>query len=349
MPTQHAARRRLRRSKRRPQPASAWARNWWGEEARALPRQDLRRRSRLSRGAALARATEVNGPLAQFYRFIASATCCGAGADIGYTRARATGRSRRRTRRARAGGHRDVAADRRSRPARFGHPDDADLPHEVRLATRARARRSTTRSCAKTSSPRPSSSRRRTMPDLTKRPGCSTCHQTLEPMAAYFTRVAESDWTWLPATQFPMTQAEVRRPKSSRPVQARSTIPRSDESCAAHTRHRRTPSRAQPGSRRTSRPRPSSRRASSRPSRSRCSAARSRPKTTRGRPSCTKTFVDGGYRMKALVRAIVRSPRYREGNDARGRHEGARSLIALDRVHARRRSRRARRSRCRHR
>jgi hypothetical protein len=30
-----------------------------------------------------------------------------------------------------------------------------------------------------------------------------------------------------------------------------------------------------------------------------------------------KTFVDGGYRMRALVRAIVLSPRYRAGNDRR--------------------------------
>jgi hypothetical protein len=28
-----------------------------------------------------------------------------------------------------------------------------------------------------------------------------------------------------------------------------------------------------------------------------------------------KLFVDGGYRMKALVRAIVKSPHYRAGND----------------------------------
>jgi hypothetical protein len=28
-----------------------------------------------------------------------------------------------------------------------------------------------------------------------------------------------------------------------------------------------------------------------------------------------KVFVDGGYRMKALVRAIVTSPHYRAGND----------------------------------
>jgi hypothetical protein len=32
-----------------------------------------------------------------------------------------------------------------------------------------------------------------------------------------------------------------------------------------------------------------------------------------------KTFVDGGYRMRALVRAILTSPRYRAGNDTASR------------------------------
>ena len=34
-------------------------------------------------------------------------------------------------------------------------------------------------------------------------------------------------------------------------------------------------------------------------------------------PTRFKVFVDGGYRMKAPVRAIVKSPRYRAGNDRR--------------------------------
>jgi hypothetical protein len=41
-------------------------------------------------------------------------------------------------------------------------------------------------------------------PDLTQRPGCATCHATLEPLAAYFTRVLENDWTYLPADKFPL-------------------------------------------------------------------------------------------------------------------------------------------------
>lgn len=47
-------------------------------------------------------------------------------------------------------------------------------------------------------------------PDLTRRTGCSGCHATLEPMSAFFTRVAESDWTYLPAAQFPLEATRCR-------------------------------------------------------------------------------------------------------------------------------------------
>jgi Protein of unknown function (DUF1585)/Protein of unknown function (DUF1592) len=41
-------------------------------------------------------------------------------------------------------------------------------------------------------------------PDLTRRPGCSTCHTTLEPLSAYFARVFEGDMLYWPAAQFPI-------------------------------------------------------------------------------------------------------------------------------------------------
>ena len=41
-----------------------------------------------------------------------------------------------------------------------------------------------------------------TEPNLMKRSGCNTCHVALEPLAAYFTRVQESDWTYLPEANF---------------------------------------------------------------------------------------------------------------------------------------------------
>jgi hypothetical protein len=43
-----------------------------------------------------------------------------------------------------------------------------------------------------------------TEPNLMIRDGCSTCHATLEPLAAYFSRITENDWTYLPATTFPV-------------------------------------------------------------------------------------------------------------------------------------------------
>ena len=36
------------------------------------------------------------------------------------------------------------------------------------------------------------------------RSGCAACHATLEPLSAYFTRVSESGWTFLPVADFPV-------------------------------------------------------------------------------------------------------------------------------------------------
>jgi hypothetical protein len=41
-------------------------------------------------------------------------------------------------------------------------------------------------------------------PNLTIRPGCASCHATLEPLSAYFSRIEEGGWTFLPAWRFPV-------------------------------------------------------------------------------------------------------------------------------------------------
>ncbi len=41
-------------------------------------------------------------------------------------------------------------------------------------------------------------------PNLMKREGCAACHQTLEPLSAYFSRVIESDWNWLDTKTYPV-------------------------------------------------------------------------------------------------------------------------------------------------
>jgi hypothetical protein len=47
-----------------------------------------------------------------------------------------------------------------------------------------------------------------TEPNLMIREGCSTCHATLEPLAAYFTRIVESGWNYLPPANFPASNGK---------------------------------------------------------------------------------------------------------------------------------------------
>ncbi|MGZ3419282.1 MAG: DUF1549 domain-containing protein [Polyangiales bacterium] len=47
-----------------------------------------------------------------------------------------------------------------------------------------------------------------TEPDLAKRPGCSSCHASLEPLAAYFTRTSELGWRWLPESVLPLENSK---------------------------------------------------------------------------------------------------------------------------------------------
>jgi len=154
-----------------------------------------------------------------------------------------------------------------------------------------------------------------TDPDLMKRPGCSSCHQTLEPMAAYFTRVQESDWTWLPATVFPMTNPKCANGKGGG-LCKQIYDPAFDKLRGAYG----SPVHAEQG------PSGLARDLVSAPEFAPCvvdNVAQSllgrtlAPEDDAWKLQLVKVFVDGGYRMKALVRAIVKSPRYRMGNDRR--------------------------------
>jgi hypothetical protein len=152
-----------------------------------------------------------------------------------------------------------------------------------------------------------------TDPDLTKRPGCSSCHQTLEPMAAYFTRVQESDWTFLPASFFPMSLPRCSGPKANGTCK-QIYDPAFDKLRGAYA----APAHAEAG--------PSGLAAdlTHAPEFSACVVehvaesllGRSlAPEDEAWKNQLATVFVDGGYRMKALVRAILKSPRYRAGND----------------------------------
>jgi hypothetical protein len=291
-----------------PQPPSAWTRMWWGEEAQQFMNA-LFLEDRDVRDLVTSRATMVNGPLAQFYRFIAPATCCGQAQELGYTVP-------------------EPLVDPAAIPQALVPEDTATWmpvadrgPHAAGVLTmpvfltkygsrRARAHAAYNAFLCKdfvadTVKLTPSSE-----PDLTKRAGCSSCHQTLEPLAAYFTRVQESDWTWLPASVLP----ESKCTKANNGACKSYYDPAFGSLRGAYA----APSHVEAG------PAGFGAELASAPEFAPC-VVQNVASSLLGRPlapeddgwktQLTKVFVDGGYRMRALVRAIVTSPRYRAGND----------------------------------
>jgi hypothetical protein len=293
-----------------PQPAGAWEKLWWSEEAKRFL-DKIFAEDRDFREVLVGRGTEVNGPLAQFYRFFASATCCGVGADVGYANP-------------------EPLVEPGSVPGALVPEDTATWmpvadrgPHAAGILTmpifltkygsrRARAHVAYSAFLCKDFVADSVKLAPSDEPDLTKRPGCSACHQTLEPMAAYFTRVAESDWTWLPASTFPT------RGCAGRPQQVCKQVydPAFDALRGAYA----APAHAEAG------PAGLAREIVDAPEFAPCvvqnvaQALLGRalaPEDDAWKTQLVKKFVDGGYRMRALVRAIVTSPRYRAGNDLR--------------------------------
>jgi hypothetical protein len=181
---------------------SAWNRVWWGEEASRFLGYVFEQ-DRDFREVLTAKYSLVNGPLAQFYRSTAPSTCCGNGVNFGNTQP-------------------DPLFDPAALPADL-LPHDATQwelvadrgPHASGLLTMPvfltkfgsrRARAHVLYNAFKCQDfiagniqLKPS-----TEPNLMIRDGCSTCHATLEPLASYFSRVQENDWTFLPPASFPV-------------------------------------------------------------------------------------------------------------------------------------------------
>ncbi|CAN5164462.1 hypothetical protein BH09MYX1_BH09MYX1_09740 [soil metagenome] len=184
------------------QSQSSWARMFWGQEFvhffDDIVVNDADFRTVLS-----GKQTFVNGPLSQFYKDVAPGQCCGNGVYYNYSQP-------------------DPLVDPAKLPASLS-PRDVDTwtkiddrgPHAAGFLTmpvfltkfgsrRARAHVLWNAFACKdfiagNLSLKPSSE-----PDLTKRDGCSTCHATLEPLSAYFARVQESSWVYLPPDKFPV-------------------------------------------------------------------------------------------------------------------------------------------------
>jgi hypothetical protein len=180
---------------------SWWSRTWWGEEATHFF-DDIFLEDRDFREVLTSRATVVNGPLTQFYSSIAHSTCCGNGTYFGYAEPQ-------------------PLFDPKNLPKDL-LPHDTNVwmrvedrgPYASGLLTmpifltkygsrRARAHVLYNAFLCREFVSEDAELTPSTDPDLTSRAGCADCHATLEPLASYFSRIVESEWTYLPPEQFP--------------------------------------------------------------------------------------------------------------------------------------------------
>jgi hypothetical protein len=160
-----------------------------------------------------------------------------------------------------------------------------------------------------------------TEPNLMVRPGCKTCHATLEPLAAYFARVEPSSFVFLPQDRFPVHSTTCKLDKNGRmngPCTALYDPAFSDAKGATLRSAYGSPEHADET------PAGASRDIVRMPEFAACAVQRvtssflGRATTPDDEPmlrSLTDVFVQSGYRPKALVRAIVRSDAYRRSNN----------------------------------
>jgi len=157
-------------------------------------------------------------------------------------------------------------------------------------------------------------------PDLTKRPGCAACHTQLEPLAAYFARIQESNWTYLPPSLFPISLDRCKQDPQNMHGGCKIYYDPAFTS-TSHTVLRgayASPKNAEAGPEGLAAQITSSAEFAPCVVHNVAESLLGRPLTAEDdawQTAMAKTFVDGGYRMRALVRAIVKSPAYRDVND----------------------------------
>jgi hypothetical protein len=160
-----------------------------------------------------------------------------------------------------------------------------------------------------------------TEPNLMIRPGCMTCHATLEPLAAYFTRIQESTWNFLPADKLPVASTKCAAADPSKMSSACTTFydPAFTTKSSATMRGAYASSdHAEAG------PTGMAAELIGTSDFAMC-AAENVAASFLGRPltsdddtlktQLAAAFANGGFKMRALVRALLRSDAYRSEND----------------------------------
>lgn len=300
------------------QSPAAWWRYWWGQEAvrfiDAIFAEDRDFREILT-----SPATQVNGPLTQFYRAVAPATCCGNGLNLGYTAP-------------------EPLFDPKGLPALLPHdaatwkkvdsrgPRASGLLTMPVFLTKYGSRRARAHVLYSTFLCREFVAENLVLvpseePDLTKRSGCSSCHVALEPMATYFSRVSESDWTYLPEGAFPLSNPACKLDSKGAMSTSCKTYydPAFSSATAAELRGAHaSPEHAAAG------PAGLAKALIEAPEFAPC-AVDNVASSLLGRPlglddealraSLIEAFQGGGFRMKKLVAKLLKSKAYREANN----------------------------------
>jgi Protein of unknown function (DUF1585) len=303
-----------------PQTNSAWHRFWWSQEAVHFL-DHLFADDRDFREIVTARYGFVNGPLAQFYRSGAPASCC--------NREKAFGMQEEM----------EPLFDPRAVPASVDLHDTVDwaavaerspdaagiltMPAFLTKYSSRRARGAAIYSglLCKTFGADHAQLMPSTEPNLMIRQGCSSCHAILEPLAAYFTRVEETSWVFLPAARFPVDNAVCRKnPQGKSPgfcdffydgafADGKAGILRGAYASAEH---------AEAG------PAGAAKDLAAMPELADCAVERvtssflGRPLRDEDAPlreQLRALFVAQGYRMRPLVSAVVRSAAYQRANN----------------------------------
>jgi len=303
------------------QSALRWFPYWWSREAvRYL--DYLFDQDRDFREVLTGKETLVNGPLAQFYRTIQRGNCCGPEAAFGMLE------------------ESEPLFDPANVPQDL-EPSDVStwklvanrgahaagiltMPMFLEKYASARARGAALYNdfLCKSFIAENQQLTASTEPNLMVRPGCKTCHATLEPLAAYFARVEPGNFVFLPQGQFPVHDPVCKLDKNGKlngNCNALYDMAFVDAKQGATLRSAYgSPEHADET------PAGAGRDITAMPEFAQCTVQRV-TSSFLGRSTTadddallqtlTAAFTKGGYRMRALVGAIIRSDAYRKSNN----------------------------------
>ena len=302
------------------QKAERWYPYWWSRETVHLI-DDLFDRNRDFREILTGRETFVNGPLAQYYRTIQHSSCCGPETAFGMTEELAP-----------LFDPKNVPVDLQPQDVEEWKvvadrgPNAAGIlttPMFLQKYATARARGAVLYNAflcksfiAENAQLTPS-----TEPNLMKRPGCQTCHATLEPLAAYFSRIEPSSSVFLPASNFPAVNPACRKDKNGKlngNCNALYDVAFADDKGATLRSAYGSIAHADAGAVGAAKD------ITKMPEFSQCAVQRvtssflgrqTTPDDAALLGQLDRDFVASGYKMRTLVKGIVRSAEYRKANN----------------------------------